>query len=261
MENNIMKKDVLYLDNIALTYHSLSSETPAIDKIKLVVKEGEIVSIVGPSGCGKTTLLSIVAGLIKPTKGDVLINNKKVDYNKTNLNSVGYMFQKDHLFEWRTVWQNVILGFEINKQKTKENLDFVDGLLTKYGLNDFKTKHPKELSGGMRQRVALIRTLATNPAVLLLDEPFSALDYQTRINVCDDVYNIIRSEGKTAILVTHDIAESICLSDRVIVLSKRPSVIKKEHLVNLQGETFLKRRANPNFQKLFDEIWGELQDE
>ena len=261
MENEKGKKEVLKLDSIALTYQSLKGETPAINDVSLTVYEGEIVSIVGPSGCGKTTLLSIIAGLIKPSNGSVRIDNEPVTTKETIKNRVGYMFQKDHLFEWRTVWENVILAFEINKTKTKENLERVERLLKKYGLYDFKDKHPRELSGGMRQRVALIRTLATNPSVLLLDEPFSALDYQTRIKVCDDVYNIIKNENKTAVLVTHDIAESICLANKVVVLTKRPSVIKSTHLIELKEKTFLKRRSETNFQILFDKVWEELQDE
>ena len=171
------------------------------------------------------------------------------------------MFQKDHLFDWRTIKNNVLLGLEINKTKTEENINYALGLLEKYGLKDFINKYPSELSGGMRQRVALIRTLTLKPQVLLLDEPFSALDFQTRLNLCDDVYNILKTEKKTAILVTHDISEAISMSDRVIVLSNRPSTVKNIHTINLKNSTPLQRREEANFQKYFDEIWKELCDE
>jgi len=245
---------LLKLNNVALNYHSLKGETPALKNITLDVNENEFIAIVGPSGCGKTTILSLIAGILKPSSGEILIEENKNNY-------IGYMFQRDHLFEWRTIWQNVILGLELQKKKNKENYDYVENLLKKYGLYDFKDKFPRELSGGMRQRVALIRTLALNPKILLLDEPFSALDYQTRLNVCDDVSNIIKSEKKTAILVTHDISEAISMADKIIILTPRPAEIKKILNIDLQkyGTPF-KRRECPEFSKLFDIVWKDLEN-
>lgn len=242
---------ILDLDNVSLTYFSLDGETKALENISFSVDSGEFVSIVGPSGCGKTTILSIISKLIKPTSGIVNIHNNSY---------IGYMFQKDNLLEWRTILENVYLGLELQKKKTPENLAYVNSLLAKYNLWEFRNKYPRELSGGMRQRVALIRTLALKPEILLLDEAFSALDYQTRLNVCDDVYEIIKNEKLTAILVTHDIGEAISLSDKIIILSKRPSEVKKEISLDLSriGSPF-KRRESEESKKYFDEIWSELK--
>ncbi len=250
--------DVLKVSNVNYIYHTLQNEIEAIKDISFTINKGEFVAIVGPSGCGKTTILSLIAGLLKPTKGSITLDGKNVDTSK-----IGYMFQKDHLFEWRTIWQNVILGLEIKKeQKNTEKTNNVKSLLEKYGLKDFIKNKPRELSGGMRQRVALIRTLATDPKILLLDEPFSALDYQTRLNVCDDVYKIIKNENKTALLVTHDISEAISLADKVIILSSRPSYVKKIININLNSYGLpFKRREAPEFRELFDEIWREIQYE
>ena len=250
--------DVLKVSNVNYIYHTLQNEIEAIKDISFTINKGEFVAIVGPSGCGKTTILSLIAGLLKPTKGSITLDGKNVDTSK-----IGYMFQKDHLFEWRTIWQNVILGLEIKKeQKNTEKTNNVKSLLEKYGLKDFIKNKPRELSGGMRQRVALIRTLATDPKILLLDEPFSALDYQTRLNVCDDVYKIIKNENKTALLVTHDISEAISLADKVIILSSRPSYVKKIIDINLNSYGLpFKRREAPEFRELFDEIWREIQYE
>lgn len=246
--------NLLDLENVSFNYHSLKGETSALKNITFSVEENEFVSIVGPSGCGKTTILSLIAGILKPSSGNIVINETKENY-------IGYMFQRDHLFEWRTIWQNVILGLEIQKKKTKEKFLYVEELLKKYGLFDFKDKFPRELSGGMRQRVALIRTLALNPKILLLDEPFSALDYQTRLNVCDDVSNIIKTEKKTAILVTHDISEAISMSDKIIILTSRPAEVKTILSVDLKkyGTPF-QRRECPKFSKLFDIVWKDLEN-
>ncbi len=246
---------MLELKKVGFNYYSKNGETVALKDISFKVADGELISIVGPSGCGKTTILSLISGLLEPSTGEVLINSSEENFN------AGYMFQKDHLFDWRTIKNNVLLGLEINKTKTEENINYALGLLEKYGLKDFINKYPSELSGGMRQRVALIRTLTLKPQVLLLDEPFSALDFQTRLNLCDDVYNILKTEKKTAILVTHDISEAISMSDRVIVLSNRPSTVKNIHTINLKNSTPLQRREEANFQKYFDEIWKELCDE
>ncbi len=250
-----MKKNLLEIENLKLIYHSKQGENEALKDISFKVNEGELVSIVGPSGCGKTTILSLIAGLMKASDGKILIDgNEFSGVNK----QVGYMFQKDNLFDWRTIWQNVCIGLEINKTNTQENQEKVKSLLEKYGLSDFKDNRPRQLSGGMRQRVALIRTLAMNPKLLLLDEPFSALDYQTRLLVGEDVWNIIKQEKQTAVLVTHDISEAISLSDRVIILSQRPSVVKQIVDVPFNSESPLKRRENKNFSAVFDKVWKEL---
>ena len=237
--------EVLKLENVGLTYFSQNGETQALKDITFSVHDGEFISIVGPSGCGKTTILSIIAKLIKPTVGTIIFHQK----DKHTL--TGYMLQKDELFEWRTIIKNVMIGLEIQKN---------NHLLDKYGLKEFKKQHPSQLSGGMRQRVALIRTLVLEPEVLLLDEPFSALDYQTRMAVCDDVKDILNKEKKAAILVTHDISEAISLSDRIIVLSKRPATIKKEYPLQFDSHlTPLQRREDKKFQMYFDQIWKDLQ--
>lgn len=253
-----MEKYLLEMQNVGLIYQTKAGETEALKDLNLKIKQGEFVAIVGPSGCGKTTILSIVSGILPATSGKVLIGGEDIAENKKY---VGYMFQKDQLFEWRSIWNNIMLGLEINKQKTEENMQYAKGLIERYGLSDFASKKPRELSGGMRQRVALIRTLVLSPEILLLDEPFSALDFQTRLNVCDDVATIIKREKKTAILVTHDISEAISMADKVVVLTKRPATIKKVFQINLKGDTPLERRENPSFSKLFNEIWKELQYE
>lgn len=199
-------QNIVSLVDVDLIYQSLEGETPALKNINLNALEGEFIGIVGPSGCGKTTILSLIAGLMNPTAGKILIEGKEVDGPSPK---VGYMLQQDHLFEWRTILQNVMLGLEIQNKASKEAEQKVHELLNTYGLGEFKNHYPQQLSGGMRQRVALIRTLAINPKILLLDEPFSALDYQTRLALSDEVANIIRKEKKTALLVTHDISEAM----------------------------------------------------
>lgn len=242
---------VMKFDDVTKTFYTKQSETVAVKNLTFEVNKGEFVAIVGPSGCGKTTILSLVCGLIKPTKGSIILNNGA---------KVGYMLQRDHLFEWRTIWKNITLGLEIQKGETKMNTDFCERLLETYGLAEFRNSYPQQLSGGMRQRVALIRTLATNPDILLLDEPFSALDFQTRLNVCDDVYGIIRREQKTALLVTHDISEAISMADRIIVLTKRPATLLTEHITNLSHiETPLLRRESADFAKQFELLHRYLQ--
>lgn len=250
-----MDKNLLEIKNLKLIYHSKQGENEALSNINFVVQQGEFVSIVGPSGCGKTTILSLIAGLIKASDGQIFLDGSLV--NGTN-KQVGYMFQKDHLFDWLTIWKNICLGLDITKTKTKENEQRILSLLEKYGLVDFKDNKPKQLSGGMRQRVALIRTLALNPKLLLLDEPFSALDYQTRLLVGEDVWNIIKQEKQTAVMVTHDISEAISLSDRVIILSNRPSVVKQIVEIPFKNESPLKRRENKQFSTVFDKVWKEL---
>jgi NitT/TauT family transport system ATP-binding protein len=221
------------------------------------VQEGEYIGIVGPSGSGKSTLLSIIAGLMKPTSGEVYINGSQISGISSD---IGYMLQNDNLLEWRTITRNVLFGLEIRKMLTQKNKEYAEQLLKNYGLYEFRDKHPSQLSGGMRQRVALIRTLAVKPKILILDEAFSALDYQTRLALTDDVRQILKRENMTTIMVTHDIPESISMSDRVIVLSKRPAVIKRIHSIEFPEdvETPLQRRNNPKFGQYFNEIWREL---
>ncbi|MCM1175240.1 MAG: ABC transporter ATP-binding protein [Blautia sp.] len=245
---------ILSLENISYSYHNLKGETPALSKISFQVAEGEFLAVVGPSGCGKSTLLSIIAGLLEPESGSLTYGSAS---------TIGYMLQHDHLFEWRTIYQNVLLGLELNKNMTKENIDFVVQLLHDYGLYAFKDKKPSELSGGMRQRAALIRTMAIKPDLLLLDEPFSALDFQTRMTVSADICNIIRKTGKTAILITHDLSEAITLADRVIVLSKRPATARYELPIHydIERTSPLSIRNTDVYQTYFNLLWKELSDD
>ena len=246
---------LLEFNNVNLTYQTEECETVALKDVSFSVSEGEFIALVGPSGCGKTTILSLISGLIKPTSGEILIKGNRIDKPSGR---VGYMLQHDQLFEWRTVMSNITLGLEIQKIKTKENLSYAYTLLEKYGLKDFAKHYPLELSGGMRQRVALIRTLVFRPDVLLLDEPFSALDFQTRLSVHEDVSSIIKKENKTVLLVTHDISEAIALSNKVIVLSSRPGRIKKIINVNLDAQTPQKKRESSGYPALFEQIWKEV---
>lgn len=244
-----MKK--LEMKNVSKTFYTEIGALDVLEDITFNLNEGEIISIVGPSGSGKSTLLNIISKLIEPTEGEIYVDGE-----------IGYMFQRDHLFNWRTVWKNIMLGLEIKKEKNQENIDKTKELLTKYGLIDFINSYPQELSGGMRQRIALIRTLATNPQVLLLDEPFSALDYQTRINVSEDIFKMIKDSNVSAILVTHDISEAIAMADRVIVLSHRPAKLKK--IIDIKTDspdnTPFNKRLSSEFRKYFDEIWGLLNE-
>lgn len=242
-------KKIMEVKNICKTYQSQNGEIEALKNISFDICEGEYISIIGPSGCGKSTLLSIISGLENKTSGEIYIDGK-----------IGYMLQKDNLLEWRTIYKNVLLGLEIQKENTPENRAYVKELLKKYGLYEFKDKYPTQLSGGMRQRVALIRTLAIRPKILLLDEAFSALDYQTRLMVTEDVYKILKAENITALMVTHDISEAISMSDRVIVLSHRPATVRKIYTVDFEMEnrTPLNCRENPKFSKYFNLMWKEL---
>lgn len=250
---------LLEIKDINMNYHTIKGETEAIKNINFSVEKGEFISIIGPSGCGKSTLLNIISGILNPSSGEVKYNDPQV---KNNLDKMGYMFQKDYLFPWLTVRENVMLGLKIKKIYGKENIDFADELLNCYGLLKFKNHKPTQLSGGMRQRVALIRTLVLKPEVLLLDEPFSALDYQSRLNVTDDVYEIIRKEGKTAIMVTHDLGEAIVMSKRVIILTSRPATIKDDVLIEFKNKdaTPFDKRKEEEFNIYFKRLWGELDD-
>lgn len=247
-DGKIMKK-ILELNNIGKKYQAKNGEIEALKNINLKVNEGEFISIIGPSGCGKSTLLSIIAGLEKQSSGELYIDGE-----------IGYMLQTDSLLPWRTIYKNVLFGLEIRKNKTEENEEYVKELLRKYDLYDFKDKYPSQLSGGMRQRAALIRTLAIKPRILLLDEAFSALDYQTRIMVTNDIFKILKNENITSVMVTHDISEAISMSDRVVVLTNRPGTVKNIHDIDFEMEDRnpINCRESPKFSKYFDTIWKEL---
>ena len=229
----------------------------ALKNVNLEIEPNKITAFIGPSGCGKSTLLSIIAGLETKTTGEIYIEGKKVEGIS---DKVGYMLQRDCLLEWRTILSNTMLGLEIKGKNNSEGKEYVESLLKKYNLFDFKDKYPSELSGGMRQRVALIRTLAVKPKILLLDEAFSALDYQTRIMVTNDIYSILKKENITAIIVTHDISEAISMSDRVMVLTKRPGTIKDIHKIDFEIENRnpINCRQSSKFSKYFDTLWKEL---
>ena len=266
-----MDDQILSLEHISLSYHTMKGETPALCDLTFSVKPGEFVALVGPSGCGKSTILNLISGLLKPEAGTLLSRGRPI--TEADLH-IGYMLQRDHLFEWRTIYSNVLLGLEISRTLTPERKEKVGEMMETYGLKSFSNARPSELSGGMRQRAALIRTLAMEPDLLLLDEPFgaldaltkiepfSALDYQTRLNVCDDIGKIIKKEGKTAILVTHDISEAISMADRVIVLAARPAYVKKKIPIRfaMEERTPMKARSAPEFKTYFNAIWKELNE-
>ncbi|HWQ50881.1 MAG TPA: ABC transporter ATP-binding protein [Terriglobales bacterium] len=238
---------------LSLKYQTQAGEVEALRDVSFSIAPGEFVSIVGPSGCGKSTLLSAIAGLVGPYSGEIEVAGGR--------SSIGYMLQRDHLFEWRTIWRNALLGLEVRGTLTPETEEFARGLLQTYGLWEFKDSYPRQLSGGMRQRAALIRTLATSPSVLLLDEAFSALDYQTRLAVTEDIAGIIRREGVTTLLVTHDISEAVSLSDRIIVLTPRPGHVRGIHAIEMPNESPRERRNDPAFRTYFNVIWKELGDD
>ena len=242
---------ILEIKNIKKNYHSIN-EIEAIKDFSLNIYKNDFISIVGPSGCGKSTLLSILSGL-EDYKGEII--------SKNNI-KIGYMLQKDCLLEFKTVLDNCLLGLEIQKIKTKENIEYVKNLINKYGLKDFMNSYPKELSGGMRKRVELIRTLALKPDLLLLDEPFSSLDYQNRLLVSNDIYNILKNENKSLIIVTHDLAEAISMSNKVVVLSKRPSIIK--NIINIELDNNInpiENRKDKKFSYYYEKIWKEIDHE
>lgn len=252
----------IFLDQVSMKYLTRTGETHAINNMTLKVNPGEFVVMVGPSGCGKSTVLSLISGLLTPTSGKVYIDEKEV---QGTTSKVGYMLQQDYLFEWRTILDNALLGLEITQNKMgssykKIRKEKVMELLIQYGLSDFAHHFPTQLSGGMRQRVALIRTLALDPDILLLDEPFSALDYQTRLTLEQEISVILRKEQKTVVLVTHDISEAVAMADRVIILSNRPATIKSEHEIVLtcQDKTPFAAREAPEFRHYFKKIWEEL---
>lgn len=241
---------ILNIKNLKKIYHTKQGEILAVDNFSFNLYEGEFVAIVGPSGCGKSTILSILCGLEKISEGTINFNNNS---------TIGYMLQQDSLFNWRTILENCLLGLEIKGELTEESKQYVLNLLNTYGLGEFAHNYPTSLSGGMRQRAALIRTLATKPDILLLDEPFSALDYQTRLAVSDDVYNIIKREGKSVIMVTHDISEAISMADRIIVLTSRPGTVKSIHNIELSDKsTPIENRKAKEFAYYYDLIWKEI---
>lgn len=239
-----MNKDLIVFKNVYKSFFSKNNETKVLDDISFSIKENEMVSLIGPSGCGKSTILNLISSLENPTQGEIL------KYGK-----IGYMFQKDCLLPWRNIYKNITLSLELSKNKSLEDLNFARELMSKYKLQEFATYYPHELSGGLRQRVALIRTLVSKPKLLLLDEPFSKLDYQTRLLVQEDVYSIILKEKISSLLVTHDIEEAICLSNRIIILTSRPTKIKKEILIKFPKDLSpLEKRKSPLFNQYFSLI-------
>lgn len=253
-------KPLLEVRDISLSYHTLSGETAALSHISFDLMPGEFLAIVGPSGCGKSTLLNLICGLLKAEEGRILMDGEPVVPGNSR---IGYMLQKDHLLEWRSIYKNVLLGLEIRNELTPQKLALIDEMLVTYGLDKFRNARPSQLSGGMRQRAALIRTLALKPDLLLLDEPFSALDYQTRLNVSDDIGKILQKEHKPAILVTHDISEAISMADRIVILSPRPASVQKiiPIQLDLENRTPLSSRNAPNFKSYFNLIWKELNQD
>ena len=243
---------ILEVKNLKKNYYTKDGEIKAIDNVSFDVNEGDFIAIIGPSGCGKSTLLSVLSGIVNGYSGKInLINNVKL----------GYMLQDDSLFDWLNILDNAMLGLKIEKKDNNKNRDRVINLLHTYGLGDFIYKYPRNLSGGMRQRVALIRTLALNPDILLLDEAFSALDYQTRLKVSDDIYRIIKKEKKSAIMITHDIEEALAMANKVVVFSKRPAKIKKIIDINLSNSsTPIENRKCKEFSYYYDLLWKELDD-
>ena len=250
----------LEAEDLCYSYHTLEGETKALSHISFDVRDGEFFAVVGPSGCGKSTLLSLLCGLIEPEEGRIFIDGKA---RQDSGAVIGYMLQRDHLFEWRSILSNVSLGLEIQNRLDHKAKEELGKMLDIYGLSQFQDAKPGQLSGGMRQRAALIRTLALKPDILLLDEPFSALDYQTRLEVCDDISTILRNQKKTAILITHDLSEALYVADRVLVLSSRPAKVR--HVMEISfGPEFdrpLARRNAPEFSAYFNDLWKALKTE
>ena len=252
--------DLLEFRHVSYSYHSIGGETTALSDISFTLTAGEFLAIVGPSGCGKSTLLNMICHLVQPEQGEILFQGEPL--SKESVCSIGYMLQKDHLFDWRNIEKNIYLGLEIQKKLTPQTKEYASSLLQKYGLYEFRNKRPSELAGGMRQRASLIRTLVLKPMLLLLDEPFSALDYQTRLNTADDIGSIIRKEQKSAVLVTHDLSEAVSLADRILVLSARPGRVKCVIPVSFPKEmTALQRRGTNAFKDYFNTLWKEMNED
>lgn len=250
----------IVLNKVTHTYVSKAEANVAVENINLTIDEGEFISLVGPSGCGKSTILSCIAGLIKPTSGDILIDNKKIEKPSAK---VGYMLQQDYLFEWQTILANVLIGLKVMRKTSPESEKYANYLLHEMGLSEYKQHYPSQLSGGMRQRAALVRTLVSNPDILLLDEPFSALDYQTRLKLEDLVVETLQKHEKTAILVTHDIGEAIAMSDRIIILDRNPGRVKEVIEVpdNIRTSLPFYAREQSGYHELFRRIWKELDED
>lgn len=244
---------ILSIKNLSREFETKDSSILALENVNLDIFEGEIVAIIGPSGCGKSTLLNIIAGLDNASGGTLSFESDDP--------TISYMLQSDALLPWRSVLDNATIGLELRKKKTKDRVERVQKMLVDYGLEDFIDKKPSSLSGGMKQRVALVRSLAVEPDILLLDEPFSALDYYTRLNIAEYVHKMIKLSHKTAIIITHDIQEAISIGDRVVVMSSRPSHVKSIYDVHLEGNTILEKRSSSEFMSLFNRIWGDLDDE
>ena len=243
--------EILKVNNLSKKFNTINGEIEAIKDISLTINEGEFVALVGPSGCGKSTLLSIIAGLEKESSGNI-------DYS-IDKPVIGYMLQEDALFEHLKIKDNILLGLKIQKKLNDENIKYANDLLKKYGLEDFKDKRPSELSGGMKQRVALIRTLVVKPDILFLDEPFSALDFSTRLNVSDDVFKIIKETGITTIMVTHDIGEAVSMADKVVVLSTGPAFVKNIYNIKLDNKDLPTiNRKNSMFNYYNELIWKDF---
>ncbi|WP_426453702.1 ABC transporter ATP-binding protein [Paenibacillus sp. S-38] len=243
------------LEKVSHVYVNGRGAYPALQEISLTVRQGEFVSLIGPSGCGKTTLLSLISGLLKPTAGSIRVYGERVE---EGVQRIGYMLQQDYLFPWRTIGANASLGLELLGRLDEAAQERVDGLMNEMGLGGHSQRYPHQLSGGMRQRVALVRTLATEPDVLLLDEPFSALDYQTKLQLEELVAGTLKARGKTAVLVTHDITEAVAMSDRVIVLQPNPGRLLADLEVpeRIRGASPLKARETEGFHELFHRLWG-----
>lgn len=247
----------LTVQHIHHMYFTKESATLALEDIDLQVEEGEFISFLGPSGCGKTTLLSIIAGLITPTKGSILMEGKSI---KRDSSAIGYMLQQDYLFPWKTIEENILIGLKISKDYSAEAKEKTLSLLKAMGLDNVEKNYPRQLSGGMRQRAALVRTLSTNPLLLMLDEPFSALDYQTKLKLEDLVWSTLKDFQKTALLVTHDIGEAIAMSDRIFLLTSKPGKIAQTFHVpeELKRLTPFEARQHSSYTDLFQHIWKEL---
>ncbi len=251
--------DMLSVKNAGFKYQAENGEVEAFRNITFSVSQGQFLSIVGPSGCGKSTLLSLIAGLLPHASGTITIGGEEM---KGISPHIGYMLQRDNLLEWRTIWDNVLFGLEIRGAISEQTTKRAEDLLRTYGLYEFRNKYPRQLSGGMRQRVALIRTLAAGPDILLLDEAFSALDFQTRLSVTDDVYRILKAEKVTMLMVTHDIPEAVAMGDTVLILSARPACVKEIYpIVFDEDRSPLSCRSDPRFSQYFSHIWKELRED
>lgn len=253
-------RPVFEIRHVNFSYHTLQGETPALSDITFDINSGEFIAIVGPSGCGKSTLLNLMSGMLSPESGEILLYGEPL--TEQNKRLIGYMLQQDYLLEWRSILKNVLLGLEIRRELTPQSVAYAKKLLAQYGLEKFENSRPHELSGGMRQRAALVRTLVLRPGLLLLDEPFSALDYQTRLTVGNDIGTIIKEQKKTAILVTHDLSEAISLADRILILSSRPGRLRRIVRIEMPPRlTPMERRNHSLFKDYFNILWEELHDE